>query len=517
MIRAWSALPRARCNGEDTGVQGGRGEVATREGKRRNPAEALPTGRRLIRSRGPIAPAPLITEGSASAATTLREGVYRRSLAVADAIVAASLLGVALPLLVGAAPELAVVGVPLIVFLCKLARLYERDDLVLKKTTLDEAPAVLQIAGLFTFLMWLLLDGATGTELDASEVALSWLGVSTAMLVGRGFARALAGRVSPPERCLMIGESSSARAVAQKLAGAGVNAEIVAALEVDAQGRLLQAADLEEAFCELVRRHDVHRVIIAPAAGGSEAPLSLIRTAKHAGVRISVVPRMMEVVGSSVEFDYLDGLTMLGVRRFGLTLSSRLVKRAFDLVGSTVLLVAVAPLGLMAALAIRLDSRGPVLFRQTRVGKDGRRFRMFKFRSMVDGAEEIKDNLRHLNNVEGLFKLEDDPRVTRIGRVLRRVSLDELPQLLNVWRGEMSLVGPRPLVLDEDALVQGLDRYRLHLKPGMTGYWQILGATRVPLHEMVGIDYLYVANWSLWTDVKILLRTVPHVLASRGV
>jgi exopolysaccharide biosynthesis polyprenyl glycosylphosphotransferase len=314
----------------------------------------------------------------------------------------------------------------------------------------------------------------------------------------------------------MIGESSSARAVAQKLAGAGVNAKIVAALEVDAQGRLLQAADLEEAFCELVRRHDVHRVIIAPAAGGSEAPLSLIRTAKHAGVRISVVPRMMEVVGSSVEFDYLDGLTMLGVRRFGLTLSSRLVKRAFDLAGSTLLLLAVAPLGLMAALAIRLDSRGPALFRQTRVGKDGQRFRMFKFRSMVDGAEEFKDALRHLNNVQGLFKLEDDPRVTRVGRVLRRVSLDELPQLLNVWRGEMSLVGPRPLVLDEDARVQGLDRYRLHLKPGMTGHWQILGATRVPLHEMVGIDYLYVANWSLWTDVKILLRTVPHVLASRG-
>jgi len=181
-----------------------------------------------------------------------------------------------------------------------------------------------------------------------------------------------------------------------------------------------------------------------------------------------------------------------------------------------VLLVAVAPLALLTALAIRLDSRGPVLFRQTRVGKDGRYFRMYKFRSMVEGAEEVKDALRHLNDVDGLFKLEDDPRVTRIGQILRRTSLDELPQLLNVWRGEMSLVGPRPLVLDEDVKVQGLDRYRLHLKPGMTGNWQILGATRVPLHEMVGIDYLYVANWSLWTDVKILLRTVPHVLASRG-
>jgi lipopolysaccharide/colanic/teichoic acid biosynthesis glycosyltransferase len=142
---------------------------------------------------------------------------------------------------------------------------------------------------------------------------------------------------------------------------------------------------------------------------------------------------------------------------------------------------------------------------------------MFKFRSMVEDADEHKDALRHLNETEGLFKIERDPRVTRAGRVLRRTSLDELPQLFNVWRGEMSLVGPRPLVVDEDAQVLGFHRHRLHLTPGMTGHWQILGATRVPLHEMVGIDYLYVANWSLWSDVKILLRTVPHVLASRGV
>jgi len=171
-------------------------------------------------------------------------------------------------------------------------------------------------------------------------------------------------------------------------------------------------------------------------------------------------------VGSSVEFDYHAGLMMLGVRRFGPSLSSRIAKRWFELVGASVLLVAVAPLALLTALAIRLDSRGTVLFRQTRVGKDGRYSRMFKFCSMVEGAEEVKDALCHLNDVDGLFKLEDDPRVTRIDQILRRTSLDELPQLLNVWRGEMSLGGPRPLVLDEEVKVQGLDRYRLHLKPG---------------------------------------------------
>jgi len=135
---------------------------------------------------------------------------------------------------------------------------------------------------------------------------------------------------------------------------------------------------------------------------------------------------------------------------------------------------------------------------------------------MAPNAEDRKDEFRHLNETEGLFKIEGDPRITRVGRILRRSSLDELPQLINVWRGEMSLVGPRPLVIDEDVQVEGFDRHRLHLTPGMTGHWQILGSARIPMHEMVGIDYLYVANWSLWTDVKILLRTIPYVLSSRG-
>jgi lipopolysaccharide/colanic/teichoic acid biosynthesis glycosyltransferase len=135
---------------------------------------------------------------------------------------------------------------------------------------------------------------------------------------------------------------------------------------------------------------------------------------------------------------------------------------------------------------------------------------------MVPDAEERKSDLRHLNETEGLFKIAGDPRITRVGRLLRKTSLDELPQLINVWRGEMSLVGPRPLVVDEDAQISGLDRSRLHLTPGMTGHWQILGSTRVPLEEMVGIDYLYVANWSLWNDLKLLLRTIPFVLARRG-
>jgi lipopolysaccharide/colanic/teichoic acid biosynthesis glycosyltransferase len=142
---------------------------------------------------------------------------------------------------------------------------------------------------------------------------------------------------------------------------------------------------------------------------------------------------------------------------------------------------------------------------------------MLKFRTMVPEAEAMKESLRHRNEAKGgLFKIADDPRVTRVGRLLRSSALDELPQLWNIVRGEMSLVGPRPLVVDEDRKVEGWHRRRLELMPGLTGPWQILGPARVPLREMVAIDYIYIANWSLWTDIKILLRTIPHVLARRG-
>ena len=267
----------------------------------------------------------------------------------------------------------------------------------------------------------------------------------------------------------------------------------------------------------MVRQHAVERVIIAPVSTDAADTLELIRLVKAVGVRVSLLPRLLEVVGSSVEFDNVDGLTMLGVRRFGLTRSSRLAKRAFDLVGATLGLIVVAPLFAAIVAAIRLDSRGPVFFRQTRVGREGRHFEILKFRSMCVDAEERKADLLHLNETSGLFKIGDDPRITRVGRFLRKTSLDELPQLINVWRGDMSLVGPRPLVLDEDAQVAGFDRARLALTPGMTGHWQILGSARIPMEEMVGIDYLYVANWSLWTDVKILLRTVPYVVSVAAV
>jgi exopolysaccharide biosynthesis polyprenyl glycosylphosphotransferase len=341
------------------------------------------------------------------------------------------------------------------------------------------------------------------------------------LLLARTGARTLALHLSPAERCLFIGDAALAGTIRSKLTGhPGVKAEMVAHLDLDmvapwsADAR--SASRLSEVG-ELARTLDVHRAIIAPPNADADEMLDLVRTLKAVGVRVSVLPRLLEVVGSSIEFDDLCGMTFMGVRRFHLTRASAAVKRAFDLLGAMAGLAALAPLLIAIAVAIKLDSRGPVLFRQLRVGEHGRRFHMLKFRTMVPDAEAMKDSLRDLNEAQdGLFKIADDPRVTRVGRFLRRSALDELPQLLNVVKRDMSLVGPRPLVIEEDERVEGWHRRRLELRPGVTGHWQILGPARVPLREMVAIDYLYVANWSLWRDIKILLRTVPHVFARRG-
>ena len=211
-----------------------------------------------------------------------------------------------------------------------------------------------------------------------------------------------------------------------------------------------------------------------------------------------MLPQLSDVLGPAVEIDDVEGVTVLGVNPPWLPRSSRGLKRAMDLVVSVSLLVLLAPLGVLIAIAIKLDSPGPVFFAQERVGRGGRRFRLFKFRTMVNDAEEQRAALVQQSGDPLWLKLSHDPRITRVGRRLRRLSLDELPQLYNVLRSEMSLVGPRPLILSEDELVQGWARGRLDLTPGLTGYWQVLGRTRIPFEEMVKLDYLYVMNWSLW-------------------
>jgi lipopolysaccharide/colanic/teichoic acid biosynthesis glycosyltransferase len=195
----------------------------------------------------------------------------------------------------------------------------------------------------------------------------------------------------------------------------------------------------------------------------------------------------------------------------------RAAKRTIDLVGALLLLIMLLPLWIAIALLIKADSPGPILFRQRRVGRGGRSFGMIKFRTMVEGADARKPALLHLNDAaEGLFKISDDPRVTKVGRWLRATCLDEMPQLLHVITGQMSLVGPRPLVPDEDAQIRGVYRERLAMRPGMTGPWQVEGASAIPIHGMVLLDRYYVEEWSPWLDLKLLTRTAALVIARRG-
>jgi exopolysaccharide biosynthesis polyprenyl glycosylphosphotransferase len=274
-------------------------------------------------------------------------------------------------------------------------------------------------------------------------------------------------------------------------------------------------ADLNRILAE----HEPDRVIIAFSRASHQELLECMRACRDHGVAIDVVPRLFEFLDGVRALDHLGGLPVLSIGTPRLSRSAQLAKRALDVVVAGTALVAMAPLLGIVAIAIKLDSRGPVLFRQQRAGRGRQVFELVKFRSMYTGAEERKLELVGDNDLADgvMFKIHADPRVTRVGRVLRRFSLDEVPQLWNVVRGEMSLVGPRPLILPEtEALAEAWHLRRLELRPGLTGPWQINGRSQTPFHEMVRFDYQYVAGWSLARDIEILLATMPAVISGRG-
>jgi len=491
-----------------------------RETARRPEAPARRPGTRRFDRRRPVpgATAPLRTPiFDADPAGTLRTRETRTRMALAVADVVAAMLALLILSGFSLGDGAILLAIPVVLVLHKVAGLYDRDGLVLRRSTLDEVPTLLLLSCAFALAVAVAAEVLLQNRLEPVEILALWSVSATVITAGRLAARTVVRRVGPAERCLIIGDDEGVRHVERKLRGAADHGvEVVAALTGSAA--VNHGIRHPEDMRALIQQHGIHRVVIAPMSSADSAyTVDLVRIAKAAGARVSILPRVLEAVGSAVEFEQVDGMTMLGVRRFGLSRSSVALKRAFDLVIGSLLLLAAAPLMGVLALAVRLDSKGPVFFRQVRIGRDGTPFRIWKFRSMVADAEALKEALRVHNEAgDGLFKVAEDPRITRVGRFLRRTSLDELPQIFNVVGGDISLVGPRPLVADEDALVEGLYRARLHLTPGMTGPWQILGTTRVPLAEMVAIDYLYVANWSLWADVKLLARTVPHMLLRRG-
>ncbi len=443
-------------------------------------------------------------EGDSLAEVLRREQTYRRLLAAADA--GSALFAVLLTAwLFGVTPSLWCVSAALFaVLVAKIQGLYDRDDMVINKSTVAEWRTAVQAAAITSIGIYLAWRLVTDAQHGGGMRLFACLALAILILSGpaRALARRLARRIAPAERCLIVGDPWSNEALAARIAALD-GVELIGS--VPCSQLTGPVPDLRDAVNQL----RAHRLVIAPDSRSSDAEtFNLVRAAKWIGVRVSLFPSILTAVGGCAVFDDLDGLPLLGVPRFGLSRSSTALKRAFDLVVATVSLIFAWPLMLLIATAIRVDSPGPALFRQLRVGRDGRHFQIIKFRSMVVGAEAWKKDLLALNEAsDGLFKIADDPRITRVGRLLRRTHLDELPQLLNVIRGEMSLVGPRPLVVEEDALFTGEDRHRLRLTPGITGPWQIRGPMTTPLSAMAKLDYMYISNWSMWKDVDILLRT----------
>ncbi len=268
---------------------------------------------------------------------------------------------------------------------------------------------------------------------------------------------------------------------------------------------------------QLVEEAAVDEVIITLPWMYHRKIMAIVRECRRREVCARIVPDLFQMSLSQVDVDDLGGLPLIGVREVGFGKWELTIKRAIDVAGALTGIIWGAPLWILIALAIKLDSPGPVLFHQTRVGARGKLFEIYKFRSMREGAEEEIDQLRDQNEADGpLFKIQDDPRLTRVGKLLRRASLDEFPQLWNVLRGEMSLVGPRPPIPSEVEDYLEWHKRRLEVRPGMTGLWQVSGRSELTFDEGVLLDIYYIENWSVWLDLKIILRTIPQFFFGDG-
>ena len=258
-------------------------------------------------------------------------------------------------------------------------------------------------------------------------------------------------------------------------------------------------------------------IVLSEGGVDEETVLDLVETAHRSGVRVRIAPKTTELLLQRGEYVPGQGVPLFELQPPVLAGADWAVKKAFDLGVSFVVVLVGLPIWLLIAAAIKLDSRGPVLYRDRRIGVGEREFGMLKFRTMVQGAAEQQAVLEEQNEAGGaLFKIRDDPRVTRVGRVLRRLSLDELPQVLNVLGGEMSLVGPRPLPLRDYRQLEAWHRKRYNVLPGITGLWQISGRSNLTFDDLVRLDFYYIENWSIWLDISILVKTLPAVLAGRG-
>lgn len=391
----------------------------------------------------------------------------------------------------------------------------------------DEAGIIISAATLSVAALLVITFMLHQFEYSRALIVYLWVVLMGLLILGRALARGLLGlchrRGWGVRRLLVVGASEAGKILMQSVANRpDLGYEVVGFVDrrshsrVPDFGRFVRLGlveDLPQLLAELV----VDEVIVALPGSAHEEMREVVRLCEGHGVGLKLVPDLFEVSLNRVQLDDLAGVPLLDVQAQPLKRVARVLKRSLDLLVAALALLVSLPLFGLLALLIRLDSPGPIVLRQERVGQGGRRFWCYKLRTMYRDADQLLAALQAHNESSGpLFKMRNDPRCTRVGRVIRRLSLDELPQLWNVLKGEMSLVGPRPPLAPEVAQYEAWQLRRLETKPGLTGLWQVSGRSDLAFEEMVMLDILYVDHWSLSLDLKILLRTITAVLAARG-
>jgi len=428
-------------------------------------------------------------------------------LALADAIAAALATLLAVPSI--SQWPWALAALPLWLLLAKLLGLYDRDHQAIRHLTIDEVPGITAWAAGGAALLALVLPLTPAGGLTASAAAATFVCAALSVFVLRGGARWLWRRLTPPELTAVIGNGELAEAIGRKAhLFADMHLELVASPQPprgDSEG--------SDGLDELARRVD--RVIVASEGADSGLISRLVVVCRAEGVKLSVISPLRGRARPFPRISQVADLPVLEYDTWDVSRSTLLLKRAFDIAVSTAALVALTPLLPLVALAIKLDSRGPVIFSQLRAGMGGRPFRIFKLRTMFVG-QSLSDVVSIEDLREPMFKLRRDPRVTRVGQMLRRLSLDELPQLVNVLKGDMSIVGPRPELIELVERYRPEHMFRLDVKPGITGPMQVFGRGELSFPERLAVELDYVENMSLARDLRILFLTVPAAFKGTG-
>ena len=399
--------------------------------------------------------------------------------------------------------------VPVWVILAKLLGLYDRDQRALRHLTIDESAQLAVWAVLGSAAVILFFHLPVPGSLSSMGAGHLTLAVFGSAFVLRGLTRYLWRKITPPERTVVVGSGPETEAFLRKV-------------DLFPETHLEVVASIPEMDFEEIRGDDdwwrsIDRIVVASAATDGRDVAQLIALGQEQGIRLSVIPLTRSLFGTAVQLSHIADLPVLEYRTWAIGRSTLFLKRLLDFFISMVVIVVLLPLFALIALAIKLDSRGPVIYSQRRAGLSGKPFLMLKFRTMVrDAEEQLKDLVPFDKLAEPMFKLHDDPRITRVGRVLRHWSLDELPQLVNVLIGKMSLVGPRPEQVELVERYEPEHLFRVSVKPGLTGPMQVYGRGKLMFQERLAVEREYIENLSLGRDLRILALTVGVVLGSKG-